>query len=393
MKNKKRNVNPLQLLAAALMLCMGALLFPVTAFAQSEKDTTPPSLSAELSGETLTVSASDEGSGIEAVYIDGRRVSTLVNGAATVNVKEYHGGGKDISVYAKDYAGNKSETAKFTNPFYQAPAPLPQPTVPAPSSSSTSQPAPTSSSTPASGGNSASSSGGGTQQPGTSQPEAASSSSSTSETALPDTSGGNAFTPEGTGTVQDNATEDDGKEFFTITTADGNVFYLVIDRQRGVENVYFLGAVTESDLLALAEADIVPGESAIPEPTPLPDTSEPEPGADNPGDGEDGQEPEKESGGAGSMVFLLLAVLAVGGAGWYFKIYKPKQQAGFDDEEYDELEDTGEWEDDDEPPFDMDDDGPQIEVVSDYGEDDEQAGRAEYEQEDGTEEDTAADEE
>ena len=52
------------------------------------------------------------------------------------------------------------------------------------------------------------------------------------------------FTPEGTGTVLDNATDQDGKEFFTITTADEAVFYLVIDRQRGAENVYFLNAVT-----------------------------------------------------------------------------------------------------------------------------------------------------
>ena len=35
-----------------------------------------------------------------------------------------------------------------------------------------------------------------------------------------------------TGTVVDNATDEDGKEFFTITTPSENVFYLVIDRQR-----------------------------------------------------------------------------------------------------------------------------------------------------------------
>ena len=36
------------------------------------------------------------------------------------------------------------------------------------------------------------------------------------------------FPPEGTGTVVDNATDEDGKEFYTITTADESVFYLVI---------------------------------------------------------------------------------------------------------------------------------------------------------------------
>ena len=63
------------------------------------------------------------------------------------------------------------------------------------------------------------------------------------------------FTPEGTGTVVDNATDGDGKEFFTITTPSENVFYLIIDRQRDGQNVYFLNAVTEKDLLALAEKD------------------------------------------------------------------------------------------------------------------------------------------
>jgi len=63
----------------------------------------------------------------------------------------------------------------------------------------------------------------------------------------------NPFTPAGTGTVIDNATDGDGKEFYTIMTPNENVFYLIIDRQREAENVYFLNAVTERDLLALAE--------------------------------------------------------------------------------------------------------------------------------------------
>ena len=48
----------------------------------------------------------------------------------------------------------------------------------------------------------------------------------------------NPFTPDGTGTVVDNATDEDGKEFYTITTADESVFYLVIDKQKTSENVY-----------------------------------------------------------------------------------------------------------------------------------------------------------
>jgi SLT domain-containing protein len=55
--------------------------------------------------------------------------------------------------------------------------------------------------------------------------------------------------------VIDNVTNEDGKEFFTITTPSKHVFYLIIDRQKESENVYFLDAVTEKDLLALAQSE------------------------------------------------------------------------------------------------------------------------------------------
>lgn len=141
------------------------------------------------------------------------------------------------------------------------------------------------------------------------------------------------FTPSGTGTVVDNATDAEGKEFFTITTADEAVFYLVIDRQRSGENVYFLNAVTLADLAALAEAN---GEAPAPEP-----------------------EPEAK-GGAGPLLLALAVVLIGGGAAFYFKVYRPKhQQAAAPEEDYaddpapyDGPEDYGDeapWDDDGEP--------------------------------------------
>ena len=156
----------------------------------------------------------------------------------------------------------------------------------------------------------------------------------------------NPFTPDGQGTMVDNATDQDGKEFFTIMAADESVFYLIIDRQRETENVYFLNAVTVADLMALAE----PSPEIVPEPLPEPEpepTTEPEP------------EPEPEkSGGAGTLL-LVLAVLALGGgAGWYFKIYRPKQQAAGPGGDFDEAEEYGEdyggGEYDDLPPWDED---------------------------------------
>ena len=140
------------------------------------------------------------------------------------------------------------------------------------------------------------------------------------------------FTPNGTGTVVDNATDEDGKEFFTITTPSENVFYLVIDRQRTEENVYFLNAVTEKDLLALAEADPEPEVKepvTQPEPDPEP-VAEPEP------------EPEKDTG------FPVGNLLLVGGgAAYYFKVYRPKHEApelDEDDYDYDENDLYGDME-------------------------------------------------
>ena len=137
------------------------------------------------------------------------------------------------------------------------------------------------------------------------------------------------FTPEGTGTVVDNATDGDGKEFFTITTPSENVFYLIIDRQRDGQNVYFLNAVTEKDLLALAEKD--------PEPEVTEPVMEPEPETEPPTEPEPEPEPEKTSGfPMGNILMIAAVLLAGGGAGYYFKIYRPKHEApDMDDEEYD----------------------------------------------------------
>lgn len=170
------------------------------------------------------------------------------------------------------------------------------------------------------------------------------------------------FTPGGQATVVDEATGEDGKLFYTFSTPEGNVFYLVIDRQRDSDNVYFLNAVTEQDLLSLAEGgEEGTGESAIPEikvcmcrercregwaDVSCPACME-DPGsckgkdAEAPaqeGQEEGGQKPAGETGGAstGTFVFILLAAVAVGGAGYYLKIYKPKHDLD-DAEDLDEL--------------------------------------------------------
>ena len=54
-------------------------------------------------------------------------------------------------------------------------------------------------------------------------------------------------------------------------------------------------------------------------------------------------EPEKSGGNSGMIIFLVIALVAAGGLGYYFKIVRPKQQAAMDE---DEFEDDGYGEDD-----------------------------------------------
>ena len=156
------------------------------------------------------------------------------------------------------------------------------------------------------------------------------------------------FTPAGTSSVVDNADDTDGKEFFTITTADGNVFYLVIDRQRGTENVYFLNTVTESDLMALAEIPEGTATQQVPivQPEPVP-TAEPE--------AEPEPEPEAPARkGMGALPVILAVALIGGGAGWYFKVYRPKQAQAAAADDYDASEYAEYMDEDDTPPWDED---------------------------------------
>ncbi|MBE6720879.1 hypothetical protein CAFE_21360 [Caprobacter fermentans] len=185
----------------------------------------------------------------------------------------------------------------------------------------------------------------GKTSPTLSSSSAAQSNTASSSASSPTSSGTSLkpLTPDGTGTVIDNVTNEDGKEFFTITTPSKHVFYLIIDRQKNAENVYFLDAVTDKDLLALAKSDNedVSGSSSSktvssPEVSSAPTASTPTASS--------ASRPEKQNGSAGIAAVAILAAVLVGAAVWFFKFRKPgkKDKNKPDPDDYDYTEDEDE---------------------------------------------------
>lgn len=205
---------------------------------------------------------------------------------------------------------------------------------------------------------------------------AAEPSGETSDTSSSTTSGtasgtSDVSTPAGTGTVIADTTNGNGKEFLTITTSDKHVFYMIIDRDQNSNNVYFLDTVTEKDLLSLAEqsgnsqsntSSAVSGSASTPEPTSgSGDTTQ-----KNADTSSKPANTAQHGNSVGMLVVVAMVVLIGGGAGYYFKIYRPKhQRAGMEEEDYtpeDETEPHDEEEtekeaDGDLPPWDEEDNG------------------------------------
>ena len=194
----------------------------------------------------------------------------------------------------------------------------------------------------------------------------------------PTTKPGEGFSDEGNLVTRDLLyDEHTNKQFITVQTSGGNTFYIVIDYDKPVDEdgeqyeTYFFSIVDEADLLAAMEAagmevptcackeKCVAG--AVNTDCPVCATNmtecvgvEPEPVEDTePVDDPEPEQPEDKGGNMGTIL-LVLAIAAVGGgAGWYFKVYRPKQQrAAETEEDYgDELEtydDTPPWDEEDE---------------------------------------------
>ena len=182
------------------------------------------------------------------------------------------------------------------------------------------------------------------------------------------------FTPSGNMTLIDDffqieaeATENSpqrDKQFITLESKNGNIFYLVIDRNGDQENVYFMNLVDEADLMALIEANEDGTQAPVcsctdkcavgaiktdcevcrtnmsecvgKEPVTEPEPTEPT------------EEPAEEKPAATVLPVLILLIAGAGGGAFYwFKIRKPKDKTigsndlddydfGQDEDDYDE---------------------------------------------------------
>lgn len=332
-------------------------------------DRTPPIVRAGIDGDFLCVEATDRLSVVKAVYICNHSFTNLKENTLKIKIKDYADKYKQLNINAVDELGNESEPIQIENPYYyddfktqmnkdayldtQLNSVI-SPTIPNMPMSVTSTMK--------------------MQQPEQSivaideNKKPASSSMDIEESPkeiLP-------FTPNGQGTIIDNTSSKNEKEFYTINTPDENTFYLVVDKQRNSDNVYFLDKVKENDLLSLTEKTKDKDkevEIAVSQPEPkcickqLCEVGQVNTNCSicindlNKCIGKaldisvDKDKEEKSKNNVGTFIFIILAILIVAIAGYYLKIYKPKHDLDdaedledlIDDEdivEADEVEDT-----------------------------------------------------
>lgn len=352
-------------------------------------DRTAPTVKAGVTKKAIQIDCQDDLSGVASVYIDGHSYSNLTADKLDLPVKEVTNGEYDtLTVYAVDKAGNRSATLELKNPLYQSkddsekktlnerPSTTEEKqdgkgeTTDNTSGSATGTDNTKSSSQITSSGNNASQNSS-TNQTTNNTSSTASNSTQSSDTPSNnvDTSTSNAHQNTSSNTVNQNDNRqsnnstsnnenplfgtfvDTNKQFMSIVTKEGEVFYLIVDHDKSSENVYFLTEISNDDLKSVTGDDENTDGSGFIDEKSTDDSSSKDSEKDKPSldddfnnDGEktdtDGITSEEtgeidKAQKSSPVFFIILAVLAVAGAGYYFKIYKPKKEL----ENADDLDD------------------------------------------------------
>lgn len=327
-------------------------------------DDKAPTVRAGISGEMICIEASDEISGVEAVFINGHRL-VYKGDALDAKIEDYADGKEKIAVQAVDKAGNFSGTVYVKNPFYGQIEAMPRPTkkpsssggstsggssgtgsraTPTPRPAATATPVPTPTPIPTV-----------TATPYLQQLPAATAVPSVTVPAI-DTgmvadiaekvlegmiaapSSGSAFALNGNMKTLDLLySKATNKQFISVQTKQGQTYYIVIDYDKPVDaegdlyETYFLNLVDDADLLSVLGNQPTPEPTATPVPTLAPTpTPTPRPTA--------APEPEKKDSAPAMMAMLLLTMLIGGAAALVLlkKKEKPGRMPDIDDLDFDD---------------------------------------------------------
>ena len=151
--------------------------------------------------------------GIRAIYINGYEFKNTGNGNLKIKLQQFDAGYNKFYIYAEDNEGNTSDLYEVENLYYDE------------------------------------------DKTDDKDPSKE----------LPVDAGATEPT-EAVGTVEEHLFNG-GREFYTIETANGKVFYLIVDMLSDEEKVYFLTEISERDLMNAAsdQSETLPRNSAIPE--------------------------------------------------------------------------------------------------------------------------------
>lgn len=314
----------------------------------SEKDTdiTKPTLNASVSNGVLNIQVYDENSGVKAIYVNGYEFTEVINGILTIRLQQFDAGYEYFYISAIDNAGNLSEIYKMKNPYYSSLESQENLAQQLPISAEATKPS--------------SARGIVTEyiQMGASKQNI----QTVAQVKQPEVE-------ENTETIEG------GKEFYTIQTVSGKVFYLIIDKGKEEEVVYFLTEISENDLLNVTtnNSETLPKNSAVLESAiPFTESAFPNHDTKQPTDSTEQLEEQakledikgtevteqvskiaKEPNSIISYVLIGgLAVAFIIGA-YYFKVVRKKKEKFVEDEDEDEEEvfETEEEESDTEEDF------------------------------------------